>query len=73
MMGIGVGLVFMVFFWFVIIALAVWGVGAATKGSYKNPKSTTSQSPLEIAGARYARGEIDREQYEVIKKDLIQG
>ena len=30
----------------------------------------TSQTPLEILKARYARGEITREQYEAMKSDI---
>ena len=30
----------------------------------------TSQTPLEILKARYVRGEISREQYELMKQDL---
>jgi len=30
----------------------------------------TSQTPLEILKARYVRGEISREQYEVMKADI---
>ncbi len=30
----------------------------------------TSQTPLEILKARYARGEITREQYELMKQDI---
>lgn len=30
----------------------------------------TSQTPLELLKARYARGEISREQYELMKQDL---
>jgi putative membrane protein len=30
----------------------------------------TSRTPLEVLKARYARGEISREQYELMKQDL---
>jgi putative membrane protein len=30
----------------------------------------TKQTPLELLKARYARGEISREQYELMKQDL---
>jgi putative membrane protein len=32
--------------------------------------SSTKQTPLEIAKERYAKGEITKEQYDQIKKDL---
>ena len=60
--------------WFIlllagIIALVVWGVKKATdQGS---PGSSAGQrSPLDIAKERYAKGEISKEEFEQIKKDL---
>ena len=60
------GGVFMVIFWGGIIALIVWAVKRATDrgGSRGTP------SPLDIARERYAKGEINREQFEQLKKDL---
>ncbi len=49
-----------------LIWLVVWGV---RRTASKRPE-TGSMSPLEIAKQRYARGEITREQYEQLKKDL---
>jgi len=33
-------------------------------------RPSPAATPLQIAGERYARGEIDRDQYEQIKHDL---
>jgi len=64
----------MVLFWGSIIALIVWGVQAATRrdtGQTQPPQSGAPRStPLEIAAGRYARGDISREEFEQIKKDL---
>lgn len=58
----------MLAFWGGLIALVVLGIkrlaehgglGGAVKGD-----------PLDIAKARYARGEISREEFEQIRKDL---
>ena len=48
------------------IFLIVWGVAKLTQrnGSIKK------RDPLEIAKERYARGDISREEFEQIKKDL---
>ena len=70
MMGMGIGFIFMFFFWILIIILAVWGVGVVAKGGYLNPKNANHQTPLEIASERYARGEINRQEYELLKKEL---
>ena len=43
----------------VLVGLAVW-VGLRSLGT----GATTSQTPEEILKARYAKGEIDREEYQ---------
>ncbi|MCK4862757.1 MAG: SHOCT domain-containing protein [Dehalococcoidales bacterium] len=60
------GGIWMVFFWGGLIALIVWGISRLTR----NNSSGRKQHPLEIARERYARGEISREEFEQIKKDL---
>ena len=60
------GGVLMVVFWGVVIALIVWAVTRLTgRGG-----STTKPTPLDVAKERYAKGEIGREEFEQIKKDL---
>ena len=56
----------MVLFWGGLIALIVWGI---TKLSGRDG-STPKHYPLEVAKERYARGEISREEFEQLKKDL---
>ena len=60
------GSIFMILFWAGLVALIVWGVSKLTK----QHSSTNKQSPLDITRERYARGEISREEFEQIKKDL---
>lgn len=67
--GMGFGWIFMILFWGVLIlaiaALAKWlmqqppGVG-----------SSGDKMPLQILQERYARGEIDQEEYEQKRQDL---
>ena len=59
------GTVWMVIFWGGIIALIVWGITRWTRG-----ESRHRREPLEIAKERYARGEISKEEFEHLKKDL---
>lgn len=49
-----------------LIALVVWGITKLTKQS----DSASKRDPLDVAKERYARGEISREEFEQIKKDL---
>ena len=63
-MGLGwiIGLVVLV----VLIALIVRTVGNA-----KSQSSSQEKSPLDILKERYARGEIDKEEFEERKNDLM--
>ena len=62
----GLGSLFMIVFWAIVIALVVWLIVRLVRsGQY-----TASQSPLDIAKTRYAKGEITREEFEQLKKDL---
>jgi len=62
------GILFVVF-WGAIIALIIWGVSRVTRSSSGSVQGR--KDALEIARERYARGEITREQFEQIKKDLM--
>jgi putative membrane protein len=52
--------------WGSVIALIVWGIIRFTRRDGTHIDNT----PLELTKKRYARGEIDKEQFEQIKKDL---
>lgn len=61
----------MIIVWIVIIGLIIWAVVAATQNSGKADSSgTTEGSALDILNNRYARGEISRDEYLDMKKDL---
>lgn len=68
--GWGVGVLGMVIFWIVIVAAValvarlVWDRGGPRESS------RASDTPLEILQRRYARGEIDRAEYEEKRRDL---
>jgi putative membrane protein len=59
----------MLVFWGAIITLVVWGIKKLTEKDTRSSTTEKSDS-LGIAKERYARGEISREQFEQIKKDL---
>ena len=62
--------VVMVIFWGGIIALIVWAITRFTRSRNIGGSPGERRSPLDIAKERYARGEITKEQFEQIKKDL---
>ena len=77
MMGMGLGfglfgLLIMLLFWGGLIVLAVWLAGVLFPGSGRSTTSPDARdlSPHDILDNRYARGDITREQYELMKKDL---
>lgn len=77
MMGFGfgfgiLGLLLMVLFWGGLILLAVLLVRALFRGNRGslNAAAGHTETAREILDQRYARGELTREQYELMKKDL---
>ena len=60
----------MIIVWVIILGLIVWGVIALTRYAAHNSGSVERRSALDIAKERYARGEITKDEYERIKKDL---
>lgn len=60
-------------FWLLIIAIIVWAVITMTRNRQKSDSaqgSAQTESPLDILKKRYARGEITKEQFEQMKKDI---
>ena len=69
--GWGFGPIFMILFW----VLVIWAVVALTRGvswpgSWES-SSSRADSPMEVLKKRYARGEINKDEYEEKKRDLV--
>jgi len=64
------GGILMVVFWGGLIGLVVWGVSRLIQGSDSGSRGGQRRDALDIAKERYAKGEISREEFEQIKKDL---
>jgi putative membrane protein len=60
----------MLAFWGLLIGLVLWGVRAFAGGRGNDNSGASRPTPLEILQARYARGEISREEYETMRRDL---
>ncbi len=60
--------IFFIIFW----GLVIWGIVALVRGlsGSRGSDSSTAESALEVLKKRYARGEINKEEYEEKKKDL---
>lgn len=57
--------------WIVIIAVIVWLVlQSNNKNQSKNNSSVIQDTPLDILKKRYAKGEISKEKFDQMKKDL---
>lgn len=68
--GWGWGGMFMGLIFLVLIVLAVLFIAGAIRGGGIAGRST-SETPLDILKKRYAKGEISKEDYEKIRKDLL--
>jgi putative membrane protein len=67
--GIFFGGGFMWIFWLLVI-VAIFAVARSIMGSSASGNDSKSDSPLSILEKRYARGEIDREEYLEKKREL---
>jgi putative membrane protein len=64
------GPIMMLVFWGLIILALILVVRWLWSSSQKKPEQVKQESPLDILKRRYASGEIDREEFELKKKDL---
>ena len=67
--GLGGGIM-MIIFWAAIILAIVWIV-KEVGGRNNSDKTRHAKSAIEILKERYAKGEITKEQFESMKKDVI--
>lgn len=75
--GMLFGGLLMLLFWVAVVGGAIWLVVALVRGtqsSNRSPISTTpplgGQTVLDVLKLRYAKGEITKEQFEEMKRDL---
>jgi len=68
-MGTGMGLGMWVF-WFVVIAVVVLVIKLIIGNTNPGQSGTASEDAMEILRKRYARGEIDGQEFERMKNEL---
>jgi putative membrane protein len=64
----GAGFLFMLFFWILIIVVIASLVHCSS--NLRRGGCNMEKTPLQILQERYAKGEIDKKEYEEKKKDL---
>jgi putative membrane protein len=66
-----IGALIMIVFWVLVIGGAVWLVVTLGRGNTATiAQSAAGQTPLDILRARFAKGEITKEQFEEMKRAL---
>lgn len=60
-----------ILFWIAVIILIVWAIKYLARNRQNYQTTAKEESPLDILKKRYARGEIDRQEFEEKKKDLF--
>jgi len=64
MLGLGI------LFWGSIIALIVWAARRGGSDRSDRQGASSDKRPIDYLKERYARGEIDRDEYEQVKRHL---
>ncbi|GJQ64408.1 MAG: SHOCT domain-containing protein [Melioribacteraceae bacterium] len=66
----GGGMWFGWLFWIVIIGLVIFLIVRLTNQKTGSQNIQSNENPLDVLKKRYARGEITKEEFESMKKDL---
>jgi putative membrane protein len=63
----GMGMIFMALFWFGVVALVVWGIRSTGDVRVRQDSSTRA---IEILEQRYAKGDIDTDEFQQRRAEL---
>ncbi|MDO8575564.1 MAG: SHOCT domain-containing protein [bacterium] len=69
MMNGTIGGIMMIFFWILLVIFIVWVVKEIS-GKNSHTNSASNSRAIDILKERYAKGEIDKQEFEAKKKDL---
>ncbi len=74
---LGIGALIMLTFWVLVIGGAVLlvvilvrGASTGAQRTSTSPQFAPEQTPLDVLKARYAKGEVTKEQFEEMRRDL---
>ncbi len=68
--GMMFGGFFMLAFWVLVIVGVIWLVLTLTRSGQSVVSSSSTAKPIDVLRERYAKGEITKEQYEEMKREL---
>lgn len=57
-------------FWLIVLVLIVWFIANQLNKSKQDSQTSGQESAMDIIKKRYAKGEITKEEFEQMKKDL---
>ncbi len=63
----GMGMIFMALFWFGVVTLVVWGIRSTGD---TRVRQDSSQRAIEILEQRFARGEIEADEFQERRAEL---
>jgi putative membrane protein len=66
------GLVVQLLFWIIIILIIFWAIRYFIRLSRTHPPDNPQESSLDILKKRYASGDITKQEFEEMKKDLLE-
>ncbi len=59
------------FIWVIFLVIIIWLIVQTTNRNRNGNSASNRETPLEILKKRYARGEISKEEFDRMKKDLM--
>lgn len=60
----------MMIFWVIVLGAIVWVAIAVSRNAGQNQAAPRSETPLDVLRRRFAAGEINKEQFEEMKRAL---
>lgn len=66
-----IGGILMFIFWIAVILVVIWLIKMIIGKHGRDTMATSHKSALDILKERYAKGEITKEQFDMMKKDIL--